>query len=90
MAKKLKVSDCKPASPRGTRTAKLRQYISDLGTDDAAPLKDITEDIGLNYRYGYGVARELGAVMSLMVDGESVVCVLNPKTVKRLRNAKKD
>ena len=90
MANKIKVSAAQPAYARGERTRKLREYIAKLGPDEASPLTDILEELNLSHRHGYSIAKVEDALMTLSVKGKPVVCVLNPKTVKRLKHAKKD
>ena len=89
MAQKIKVSKANVTYARGERTAKLRAYIKNLGADDAVPLNDVLEEFDLKHRHAWRVCQEEAALATLSVDGKPIVCVLNPKTAKRLENAKK-
>lgn len=72
---------------RGERTDKFRKLIRELKSNEAIPLTDAAETVGLHERHAQRIAAELKATVSVAVDGKPVVCVANPKTAEKY-NAK--
>ena len=82
---KIKLSQQQIGMARGTRTAVLRKRINGLGADDAIPIQDLIDDpkIGLGERHLVRVVSEMRARITIVQDGAPVICVANPKTVRK-------